>query len=184
MPLAYRVKVHKCANLIAVLYTFRKCVILQHFVTERDIRLTAIFPLLYIHTRTIITCVSAIFFSRKTHALRFHYKSCLQVRSNLIVAPIRLRLIIISVRSQPREGKEQLLASYSRGGPRNFRWGVRARKIFGHHAHFTCRFRVCEIRLRIFYTRPRDIDARDWTEFMLAVTQQDWHASADCQARK
>ena len=34
MPLAYRVKVHKCA---AVLWTFRTRVILQHFVTERDI---------------------------------------------------------------------------------------------------------------------------------------------------
>ena len=34
MPLAYWVKVQKCAGLVAVLYTFRKCVIL-HFVTER-----------------------------------------------------------------------------------------------------------------------------------------------------
>ena len=38
---------------------------------------------------------------------------------------------------------------------------------FCHHAHFTYRFRVRELRARIFYTGPiiqRDIDARDWTD--------------------
>ena len=57
-----------------------------------------------------------------------------------------------------------------------------ARKIFCYHAHFTCKFRVRELRARIFYTRPRAI-------LMCAIRQgyaaaeQDWHSSAKCQER-
>ena len=55
---------------------------------------------------------------------------------------------------------------------RIFRWGVgerKARKIFGDHAHFTCRFRLREVAcayiiLQETYTIRRDIDARDWTD--------------------
>ena len=43
-----------------------------------------------------------------------------------------------------------------------------ARKIFGHHAHFTCRFGVLlELRPRILhktYIIQRDIDARGWAD--------------------